>query len=135
MKYKYHKIIFDLITKRVTLSRIRSAMAVDDLVTRIVKLKRVKITQLINLTYAQIEDAVEIYNRYTTGKEIKILDRLPIIIGLCRKLIDIYNSVGGYRYLSAMISGLACNKHIAAKLIKSLEAFMLAAKHAEKTTK
>lgn len=125
MKYKYHKIIWDLILKRVTLTEIREAQNIDDIVTKLRKLKRVNVNQLLSLTYERVEAAVEIYNRYTTRKQIHILEWAPVLIALYKKIMMNYG--GQLAFINVFVTGIT-NKKIAATLYKAAEAFIAVAK-------
>ena len=129
MDYKYHKIVFDLIRKKVTWAEIKSARKIDDIITRLKKLKKVTIAEISLLKYENVCAAVDIYNKYTTKDKIHFIEWTTPLVAIFKTIKTIYEASGpNLSYLSNFVPGIGSNKVMAATIYKFAESFLKSAK-------
>jgi len=71
-EYNYIQILKDLVTFKMSLSRLKKAMKVKKVLDNILKkrFKSIKLKDLKILTAGNIEDAIDVYNMYTLNRKI-----------------------------------------------------------------
>jgi len=71
-EYNYIQILKDLVTFKMSLSRLKKAMKVKKVLDNILekRFKSIKLKDLKILTAGNIEDAIDVYNMYTLNQKI-----------------------------------------------------------------
>ncbi len=103
-KYRYHEIIIDILKKRIQMSEIKHAIAVGEVIQEITTKKFIKLKHWKKLSPKSLDRAIDVHNRYTTGKKFDFKQILSILNSISIRII---NAGGSKGILNSIVKGLA----------------------------
>lgn len=103
-KYKYHKIVFDVLVRRTKISDLKHAMKVSEVIEDMIRHKKVKLKSFKKLTPKSLDRAVDIHNKYTNGVKYNFNTIVNMLRGFSNQII---NNRNNRELLDTLVRGLS----------------------------
>jgi len=91
MKYKYGKVIWDIVRNKIDIKDFKDAMKVSEVCGKIANKKRIKFKDLKIFRAERIKDAIDINNRYSNGPKINaeaVIEKLEEFVANLKNKVD-----------------------------------------------